>query len=170
MWTFLNYKRSWSNKKSTHRVWFGSLLYLPYLCVCVHILSCPWFRVHTWVWLCKLLHPWVALQSSFLAQVFLTQSEALFLLVSNMCWLMQNSKCGSHGILSHRINVPYKLMPCPSTGPKMFWASPSFFIQAKNWIAFSATPNIFLPALKLNLLNENHLYCIAKKVWDRQNT
>ena len=118
MWTFLNYKRSPLGPS-----------YLGGGGVCVHILSCPWFRVHTWVWLCRLLHPWVALQSSFLAQVFLTQSEALFLLVSNMCWLMQNSKCGSHGILSHRINVPYRLMPRPSTGPKLFWAAPNFLGQ-----------------------------------------
>ena len=42
-------------------------------------------------------------------------------------------------------------MPCPSTGPKMFWACPNILSQTKNYFAFSATPKNFVLALKLNL-------------------
>ena len=58
---------------------------------------------------------------------------------------------------------PYfqSLMPCPFTGHKMFCASPNILCQTKNRTVFSATPKIFVLALKLNLLNANHLL-----VWD----
>ena len=56
------------------------------------------------------------------------------------------------------------LLPCPSTGPKMFWANTNVLYQTKNWIAFSkiwialsATSKDFVQVLKLNLLNINHL-------------
>jgi hypothetical protein len=49
------------------------------------------------------------------------------------------------------------LMPCPSTGPKMFCASPNFLGQCKNIFVFSASSKTFVAAQKTNLLNGNHL-------------
>ena len=48
------------------------------------------------------------------------------------------------------ITSRYNLMPCPSTGPKMFCAFPNILSQSKNIIAFCA-------GTKPNLLNGNHL-------------
>ena len=42
------------------------------------------------------------------------------------------------------------------TGPKIIWTGPNILCQIKNRIVFSATPNFFVPALKLNVLNANH--------------
>ena len=46
----------------------------------------------------------------------------------------------------------HKLMPCPFTGPKMFWAGPNFLCQTKRWFAFSKIvfctgPKVFEEAL-----------------------
>ena len=49
-------------------------------------------------------------------------------------------------------------MPCPFTGPKMFWGSPNFLSQPKNLTAFSACSKNFVPAQKPILLNANHLF------------
>ena len=46
-------------------------------------------------------------------------------------------------------------MPCPLTGPKMFYAGPNLLSQPKNLTAFSKT---FVPAQKPILLNANHLF------------
>jgi hypothetical protein len=54
-------------------------------------------------------------------------------------------------------------MPCPFTGHKMFCANPNILCQTKNRTVFSATPNFFVLALKLNLLNTNHLLVRDKK-------
>ena len=49
-------------------------------------------------------------------------------------------------------------MPCPSTGPKMFCASPNCLkSQSKNLIVFSASSKTFVLAHKPILLNGNHL-------------
>ena len=50
-----------------------------------------------------------------------------------------------------------RFMPCPSTGPKMFWTGPNILSQAKNWIAITANPKDFVLAQKPNLLNGNNL-------------
>ena len=55
------------------------------------------------------------------------------------------------------ITSRYNLIPCPSTGPKMFCAFPNILSQSKNLIAFSASSKTFVPAQKPNLLNGNHL-------------
>ena len=34
------------------------------------------------------------------------------------------------------------LMPCPSTGPKLFWAGPNFCTGQKNYLHFVPVPNI----------------------------
>ena len=57
-------------------------------------------------------------------------------------------------------------MPCPSTGPKMFCASPNFLGQTKNGIAFSAAPKDFVQAQKLNLLNGNVLARFFSRSWN----
>ena len=41
-----------------------------------------------------------------------------------------------------------QLMPCPFTGPKMFFAGQNFFSQPKNLTAFSASSKTFVPAQK----------------------
>ena len=43
-----------------------------------------------------------------------------------------------------------RLIPCPSTGPKMFCAGPNFLSQSKTLIAFSASSKTFVPVQKLN--------------------
>ena len=55
------------------------------------------------------------------------------------------------------------LMPCPSAISKMFWAGPNILCKTKDWIAFNATPKNFVLALKVNLLNTNHLLVWHKK-------
>ena len=50
------------------------------------------------------------------------------------------------------------LMPCPFTGPKMFWAGPNFLSHPKNLTSFSAFSKTFVPAQKPILLNANHLF------------
>ena len=44
------------------------------------------------------------------------------------------------------------LMPCPSTGHKMFGACPNILCRTKKYFAFIATPKNFVLALKLNLI------------------
>ena len=46
-------------------------------------------------------------------------------------------------------------MPCPFTGPKIFWAGPNFLRQPKNLTAFSAFSKKFH---KIILLNANHFF------------
>ena len=48
-------------------------------------------------------------------------------------------------------------MPCPFTGPKMFYAGPIFLKQPKNLTAFSASSKTFVSAQKTISLNANHL-------------
>ena len=40
------------------------------------------------------------------------------------------------------VHVEYTLMPCPFTGPKMFWAGPSFFVPYQKSIFIVAVANI----------------------------
>ena len=58
---------------------------------------------------------------------------------------------------------PGTVMPCPFTGHKMFCAGPNILCQTKNRTVFSATPKIFVLALKLNLLKANHFLVCHKK-------
>ena len=51
-----------------------------------------------------------------------------------------------------------KLMPCPFTVPKMFFAGPNFLSQPKNLTAFGTSSKTFVPAQKPTLLNANHLF------------
>ena len=53
-------------------------------------------------------------------------------------------------------------MPCPFTGPKMFWADPNVLSQPKNLTAFSALSKTFVSAQKPILLNANHLFVVHK--------
>ena len=49
-------------------------------------------------------------------------------------------KNGGRLFEERKLKAPWigTLMPCPSTGTKMFWAGPNFLSQTKNWIAFSS--------------------------------
>ena len=38
-------------------------------------------------------------------------------------------------------------MPCPFTGPKLFWAGPNFFARSKIYLHFVAVTNFFEEAL-----------------------
>ena len=58
-------------------------------------------------------------------------------------------------------------MPCPFTGPKMFYAGPNFLSQPKNMTAFSASSKPLVLAQKTILLNANHLFILHKKVCDQ---
>ena len=40
-------------------------------------------------------------------------------------------------------------MPCPSTGPKMFWAGPNFFFLTKICFTYCAGPKLFVPDQKI---------------------
>ena len=51
-----------------------------------------------------------------------------------------------------------KLVPCPFTGRKMFYAGPNFLSQPKNLTAFSTSSKHFVLVQKTILLNENHLF------------
>ena len=77
------------------------------------------------------------------------------------------------------------IMPCPFTGPKMFWAGPNFLSQTKNYLfivavtnilsqpknltAFSASLETFVLAQKLILMNANHLFVWHKMFGPAQN-
>ena len=37
------------------------------------------------------------------------------------------------------------LMPCPLTGPKMFWSGPNFLCQIKDLFTFCGSHKIFVP-------------------------
>ena len=47
-------------------------------------------------------------------------------------------------------------MPCPFTGPKMFYAGPNFLSQPKNMTELITSSKTFVPAQKTILLNANH--------------
>ena len=49
-------------------------------------------------------------------------------------------------------------MPCPFTGPKMFWAGPNFLCQTKNLFTCCGSHKHFVLAQKPILLNANHLF------------
>ena len=42
-----------------------------------------------------------------------------------------------------------RLMPCPFTGPKMFWAGPNFLRQTKNLFTYCSSHNHFVPDKKM---------------------
>ena len=42
-----------------------------------------------------------------------------------------------------------KLMPCPFTGPKMFWADPSFLCQTNNFFTYRGSHKHFVPDKKM---------------------
>ena len=51
----------------------------------------------------------------------------------------------------------------------MFWACPNILCRTKNYFIFSGNPKNFVLALKLNLLNTNHLLIWYKKFWISTN-
>ena len=66
-------------------------------------------------------------------------------------------------IPSNNQKLPLKqksVMPCPFTGPKMFWACPNFLCQTKNFFTYCGSHNHFVP--------EN--FCAGSKYLDQHNT
>ena len=61
-------------------------------------------------------------------------------------------------------------MPCPFTGPKMFWAGPNFLCQTKRWFAFSK--NLFCADTKVfeEALNAVNFLGLLKKFGSAQNS
>ena len=45
-------------------------------------------------------------------------------------------------------NIP-RLLPCPFTGPKMFWAGPNFLCQTKSLFTYCGSRKHFLPDKKM---------------------
>ena len=43
----------------------------------------------------------------------------------------------------------YKFMPCPFTGPKMFWAGPNILCQTKNLFTYCGSHKHFVPDKKM---------------------
>ena len=48
----------------------------------------------------------------------------------------------------HLENIP-RLLPCPFTGPKMFWAGPNFLCQTKILFTYCGSHKHFLPDKKM---------------------
>ena len=45
--------------------------------------------------------------------------------------------------------VSLRLLPCPFTGPKMFWAGPNFLCQTKNLFTYCGSHKHFVPDKKM---------------------
>ena len=60
-----------------------------------------------------------------------------------------------------------KLVPCPFTGRKMFYAGPNFLSQPKNLTAFSTSSKTFVLAQQPILLHANHLFVWHKIFVDK---
>ena len=52
-------------------------------------------------------------------------------------------------ILSFLCDIQQALMPCPFTGPKMFWAGPNFLCQTKNLFTYCGSHKHFVPDKKM---------------------
>jgi hypothetical protein len=53
------------------------------------------------------------------------------------------------------------LMPCPFTGPKMFWARPNFLFQTKNLFTFCGSHKHFVAVA--NILWQSQTFYARKK-------
>ena len=56
-------------------------------------------------------------------------------------------------------------MPCPFTGPKMFWACTNFLCQTKNLFTFCGSHKHFVPDKKLICIQQNWFLCQQKRFW-----
>ena len=54
----------------------------------------------------------------------------------------QNESCGKPKMI-------LIFMPCPFTGPKMFWAGPNFLCQTKNSFIYCGSHKHFVPDKKM---------------------
>ena len=67
------------------------------------------------------------------------------LIVPNKIEWVQNSFESIKGI-----KVPkYTLLPCPFSGPKMFWVGPNFLCQTKNLFTYCGSHKHFVPDKKM---------------------
>ena len=57
------------------------------------------------------------------------------------------------------------LVPCPFTGPKMFWAGPNFSCQTKNSFMYCGSHKYFVPDKKNYLHSVKSFLCQHKSFW-----
>ena len=55
-------------------------------------------------------------------------------------------------------------MPCPFTGPKMFWAGPNFLCLTKNLFTYCGSHNHFVPDKKMICIQ--YFFCAGTKVFE----
>ena len=60
-------------------------------------------------------------------------------------------------------NLLGKVMPCPSTGPKIFWVGPHFLCRTKNLITYCSSHKQFLLEKKYYLLSVKLFFVSAQK-------
>ena len=72
-------------------------------------------------------------------------------------------------------------MPCPFTGPKIFWAGPNFLRQTKNLFTYCGSHKhfvpdylnsaklVFVPAQKANFTEYKSSFCLAQNFCDCHN-
>ena len=90
---------------------------------------------------------------------------------------LSKSQIGPSGIGLKRVEIENlyptnnaNLMPCPFTGPKMFWAGSNFLCQTKNLFTYFGNQKddlhsvklVFVPTQKAILLNANHIFAWHK--------
>ena len=56
-------------------------------------------------------------------------------------------------------------MPCPSTGPKIFWAGPNFLCQTKNTFTYCGSHKHFVPDKK-GFAFSKIVFCARTKVFE----
>ena len=57
-------------------------------------------------------------------------------------------------------------MPCPFTGPQMFWTGPNFLCQTKNLFTCCGSHKNFVPDKKINLHSVKIGFCASTKVFE----
>ena len=61
----------------------------------------------------------------------------------------------------------HNLLPCPFTGPKMFWAGPNFLCQTKNLFIYCGSHKHFVPDKKDDLHSVKLVFVPAQKFLKR---
>ena len=59
------------------------------------------------------------------------------------------------------------IMPCPFTGPKMFWAGPIFLFQTKNLFTYCGSHKYFVPDKKDDLHSVKLIFVPVQKFLKR---
>ena len=78
------------------------------------------------------------------------------------------SECGpSNLVVLASCNLLKVPMPCPFTGPKMFWAGPNFLCQTKNLFTYCGSHKHFVPEKKDDLHSVKLVFVPAQKFLKR---